>query len=111
MTTTIRRCCCLAVCAVGVAVLGSTALLANAASAPPRWPFSRMQLGLADAPGGAAALAPLRLRYQYLAGGVNTAKGWETWNPDGSFVSRYIAESQAHHIVPVFSYYEIRQSL
>ena len=79
-----------------------------------RWPFSHLQLGLADAPGGAAGLAataPLRLRYQYLAGGVNTGKGWQTWNPGGSFVSDYIAESEAHHLVPVFSYYQIRQSL
>ena len=89
---------------------------AHAGTAPPaiRWPFSHLQLGLADAPGGAAGLAataPFGLRYQYLAGGVNTGKDWQHWNPDGSFVSDYIAESEAHHIVPVFSYYEIRQSL
>ena len=45
------------------------------------------------------------------AGGVNTGHGWTTWNPNGSFVSLYIAESEAHHVVPVFSYYQIRQSL
>ena len=83
-------------------------------AAGPRWPFKQLQLGLANQPGGAAALAavaPLGLRYQYLAGGVNTGKGWQTWNPGGSFVSLYIAESRAHHIVPVFSYYQLRQSL
>src|ERR1019366_7208723 len=36
---------------------------------------------------------------------------WQTWDPGGSFVSDYIAESEAHHMVPVFSYYQIRQSL
>lgn len=42
---------------------------------PHGWPKT-MQLGLTDAPGGAAALrasAPFGFRYQYLAGGVNTA--------------------------------------
>jgi hypothetical protein len=41
---------------------------------PKGWPAT-LQLGLADAPGGAAALhrsVPLAFRYQYLAGGVNT---------------------------------------
>ena len=78
------------------------------------WPLTDLQLGLTSAPGGAAglaAVAPFGLRYQYLAGGVNTGKGWQTWNPGGSFVSRYVAESEAHHIIPVFSYYQIRQSL
>ena len=79
-----------------------------------KWPFRQFQLGLTDQPGGAAALAhgaPMRLRYQYLAGGVNTASGWQTWNTNGTFVSRYIAESRAQHLVSVFSYYQIRQSL
>ena len=67
-----------------------------------------------DGPGGAAALrrfAPFRFRYQYLAGGVNTGQGWSTWNPGGTFVTRYIRESAAHHVTPVFSYYMVRQSL
>jgi hypothetical protein len=102
--------------AVGAAVLS----LAGGASAgdaglppPPRaWPKT-FQLGLADGPGGAAALrrsAPLGFRYQYLAGGVNTGQGWATWNPSGSFVSMYVADSAAHGIVPVFSYYMLLQS-
>jgi hypothetical protein len=68
---------------------------------------------VSDAPGGAAAArasAPFGFRYQYLAGGVNTGKGWPTWNPDGQFVSLYIAESQAAGIIPVFSYYQLLQS-
>jgi hypothetical protein len=67
-----------------------------------------------DSPGGAAALrreAHFGFRYQYLAGGVNTGQGWSTWNPGGTFVTRYIHESAAHGITPVFSYYMVRQSL
>src|SRR5579863_906403 len=80
-------------------------------SAQHSWPFARFQIGLTSQPGTAGALGPLRLRYQYLAGGVNTGHGWTTWNPNGSFASLYVAESEAHHVVPVFSYYQIRQSL
>ncbi len=59
---------------------------------PLGWPH-HLALWLADPPGDAAALvrtAPLDLRYQYLAGGVNTGSGWATWNPGGSFVSMYV---------------------
>ena len=61
---------------------------------PPAWPSDRLELGLADAPGGAAALrasAPFGFRYQYLAGGVNTGNGWSTWNTNGQFVTWYVA--------------------
>ena len=75
---------------------------------------ARIQLGLASAPGGAEAMraaAPFGYRYQYLAGGVNTGVGWSTWNPDGTFVTRYIDESARARITPVFTYYMIRGSL
>ena len=107
-----RRACLLALLLACLGLGGSAQ--GNAQRGTVRWPFTHVQLGLADAPGAAAklaAVAPFGLRYQYLAGGVNTGKGWQTWDPGGSFVSRYISESRAHHIVPVFSYYEIRQSL
>ncbi len=80
---------------------------------PPSWPSDRVELGLADAPGGAAALhasAPFKFRYQYLAGGVNTGNGWSTWNPNGQFVSWYIQDSVDHGFVPVFPYYMLLQS-
>jgi hypothetical protein len=89
---------------------------ASASSAPPplptRWPQT-LQLGLADSPGGAPALhkvAPFGFRYQYLAGGVNTGQGWSTWNPNGSFVTRYERESWAAGVIPVFTYYMLLQS-
>jgi len=108
------------------AILGVVLLLASLApgtvratspglpALPVGWPLSHLAFGLADGPGGASSLqavAPFELRYQYLAGGVNTGAGWQTWNPNGTFVSMYVSESAAHGIVPVFSYYMLRQSL
>src|SRR6267378_4419573 len=79
---------------------------------PHGWPKT-MQLGLTDSPGGAAALrasAPFGLRYQYLAGGVNTGQGWSTWNPDGTFASMYVRDSWTHGQLPVLTYYMLLQS-
>jgi hypothetical protein len=79
---------------------------------PAGWPRT-LQIGLADSPGGAAALrrsAPFGFRYQYLAGGVNTGQGWATWNPDGAFVTSYVKESVAAHVIPVLTYYMLLQS-
>lgn len=88
---------------------GSTSGLAPL---PASWPTT-FELGSADSPGGAAALrtaAPFKFRYQYLAGGVNTGGGWETWNANGDFVKYYIQDSRNNNMIPVFSYYEIFQS-
>jgi hypothetical protein len=79
---------------------------------PAGWPTT-LQIGMADPPGDAATLrkaAPFGFRYQYLAGGVNTGHGWATWNPAGSFVTRYDDESWAAGMIPVFSYYQLLQS-
>jgi hypothetical protein len=79
---------------------------------PAAWPAT-LQLGMADSPGGAGALrqsVPVGLRYQYLAGGVNTGGGWANWNPNGDFARYYIEESRANGVIPVFSYYQIFQS-
>jgi hypothetical protein len=92
-----------------VAVAPAPAALA---ALPARWP-STLQLGMADSPGGAAAMkamAPLGFRYQYLSGGANTGGGWATWNPNGDFVTYYIQDSVANGIVPVFTYYQVLQS-
>ena len=79
---------------------------------PLGWPHA-LVLGLADPPQGAGALAAsggFAVRYQYLSGGVNTGKGWQTWDPGATFVAGYIEESLAEHLLPVFSYYMLRQS-
>jgi hypothetical protein len=68
---------------------------------------------MASSPGDAGAMrrtAPFGFRYQYLAGGVNTGKGWATWNENGTFVDRYIRESVGKKMIPVFSYYMLLQS-
>ncbi len=82
------------------------------AALPPGWP-STLQLGVADSPGGAAAVKAktnFGFRYQYLAGGVNTGNGWATWNANGDFVRYYVQDSVANGITPVFTYYQIFQS-
>jgi hypothetical protein len=82
------------------------------AAIPAGWPH-HVALGLTDQPGDAAALirhAPLDMRYQYLAGGVNTGRGWSTWNPNGTFASMYVNESIANHVIPVLTYYQMLQS-
>jgi hypothetical protein len=63
---------------------------------------------MSEAPG--EHVAPLGFRYQYLAGGVNTAQGWATWNPNGTFASMYVQDSWAHGEVPVLTYYMLLQS-
>jgi hypothetical protein len=95
-----------------LAGLAGTAAPASLPPLPHGWPRT-LQIGLTDSPGGAAALhrsGPFGFRYQYLAGGVGTGNGWATWNPDGTFVTRYVAESRAAHLIPVFSYYMLLQS-
>lgn len=80
---------------------------------PAGWP-NRLELGMGDSPGGAAAMkatAPFAFRYQYLSAGVNTGYGWSTWNPGGDFARYYIEDSIANGIIPVFTYYNIVQSL
>jgi hypothetical protein len=74
---------------VTLALAGSagTASTPKLPALPTTWPHA-LQLGVADDPGGAAALrkaAPFGFRYQYLAGGVNTGQGWATWNPKDHF--------------------------
>jgi hypothetical protein len=99
--------------AVGLIVLFALSTgPAAQAQLPSGWP-ARIELGLADSPGGAAALkatAPFGFRYQYLAGGVNTGSGWATWNPNGDFARYYIEDSVANGIIPVFTYYMMFQS-
>lgn len=68
---------------------------------------------MSDSPSGASALratTDFAFRYQYLAGGVNTNRGWATWNDNGDFARYYIEDSRAHGFIPVFTYYMMPQS-
>ncbi|HEY6506405.1 MAG TPA: hypothetical protein VIY56_00245 [Vicinamibacterales bacterium] len=93
-------------------VLLSAVPVGAQAPLPAGWP-SRVELGMAGGPGGAAAMratAPFTFRYQYLAGGANTGSGWATWNTGGDFARFYIQDSMANGIIPVFTYYMLLQS-
>ena len=86
----------------------------SAADLPPIPPgfTATLELGMASGPGDAATMAetaPFGFRYQYLAGGLQDG-GWQAWDADGRFVERYVAESGAHGITPVFSYYMLVQT-
>src|SRR3979411_3333585 len=94
---------CIACTAVVAATCVASAAAAGLPPLPHGWPRT-LQIGLSDAPGGARALrasASFGFPYQSLPGGVNTGSGWTTWNPDGSFVSLYVRESRAAHVIPV----------
>jgi hypothetical protein len=95
-----------------VPFLGGQAQAQSLAPLPSGWP-NRIELGMADGGGGAAAMkatAPFGFRYQYLAGGANTGNGWANWNPNGDFARFYIEDSAANGIIPVFTYYMLLQS-
>jgi hypothetical protein len=99
-----------------ILILASLALTSSVARAqaplPAAWP-KQIELGLADSPGGAAAMkstTAFKFRYQYLAGGANTGSGWATWNANGDFATFYIQDSIANGIIPVFTYYMMLQS-
>jgi hypothetical protein len=52
------------------------------------------------------------MRYQYLAGGVNTDHPWRSWNqPAGQFATNYFQESERLGMVPCATYYQMYQSL
>lgn len=102
-------------CTTLIAVLFSGVALPAYAQAPlpAGWP-NRFELGIADGPGGAAAMrqtTTFAFRYQYLAGGANTGNGWANWNTNGDFARFYIQDSIASSIIPVFTYYMLLQSL
>jgi hypothetical protein len=96
----------------GISSHGLAWLALAAVPLPIGWP-SHLALGVADSPGDAHQLtrhAPFDLRYQYLAGGVNTGDGWARWDPNGSFASLYVSESLAARTIPVLTYYQMLQS-
>lgn len=48
--------------------------------------------------------------YQYLAGGVNTGGGWQTWNANAQFPLFYAQAAKARGAIPVLTYYMLLQS-
>lgn len=97
---------------------GGSTNVHGGALVPPGMP-THFAFGLMNGPGNVALMNDMRLRngtawdvrYQYLAGGVNTGHGWETWDsPSGQFVTAYMAESTSSHYIPAFVYYELLQS-
>jgi hypothetical protein len=92
---------------------GGHSSVAALPTVPAAWPSDRLELGMADGPGGAAAMqqtADFAFRYQYLAGGVNTGNGWSNWNANAQFVTYYVQDSIANGITPLFTYYMMYQS-
>jgi hypothetical protein len=101
-----------AVPSAGAAATRPPAGAAASLPVPAGWP-SHLALGVSDSPGDAQRLARharFDMRYQYLAGGVNTGGGWATWDPGASFASRYVNESISAHMIPVLTYYQLLQS-
>jgi hypothetical protein len=90
-----------------------------AKAAPAPLPSSRLEFGLSnlDASWMTASGVPWGYRFQYLAGGVNTANPWPTWQdpalPPGQFAVDFMNNSTTApaNYIPVFTYYELLQSL
>ncbi|MFN2543207.1 MAG: hypothetical protein ABR600_01365 [Actinomycetota bacterium] len=53
---------------------------------------------------------PFDYAYQYLAAGVNTGQGWQTWNSNARFPLLYARGAARHGYIPVFPYYMLLQS-
>jgi hypothetical protein len=77
----------------------------------------RLGIGLAAstddlAPSGwvASTGVPFDYAYQYLAGGVNTGGGWQTWNANAQFPLLYAQAAKARGAIPVLTYYMLLQS-
>ena len=112
-----RRSLLLCAAVLAVAVLG-VPRASRAALAAASLDTGRVELGVSSQPTELSWMTssgvPWRYRYQYLAGGVNSGSGWETWQdtslPPGQFVTDYVAASRSAGYVPVFSYYELLQS-
>jgi hypothetical protein len=97
---------------LSLVVAGWPVSAASAQPAPASLP-SHFAFGLGGGQGDAwmpQSGIPWDFRMQYLAGGVNTGHGWETWNPNGTFALNYAQESAQHGYIPVLPYYELLQS-
>jgi len=53
---------------------------------------------------------PFDYAYTYLAAGVNTGNGWQTWNTNAEYPLLYARGARKRGYVPVFPYYMLLQS-
>ena len=85
-----------------------------AGSAAAGWQLpAHFGLGVSSPPNDswlAASGVPWDYAYQYLAGGVNTGSGWQTWNDRGQFPLWYAQGAAKNHAIPVLTYYMLLQS-
>jgi hypothetical protein len=78
---------------------------------------ARLGIGLAASPNDlsptgwvAGTGVPFDYAYQYLAGGVNTGQGWQTWNTAAQFPLWYAQSARSRGAIPVLTYYMLLQS-
>src|SRR5438093_2896133 len=95
--------------------LAPSAPVSTQINSRPLIPSTRLEFGIASQPSDLSWMAssgvPWKYRYTYLAGGVNTGNGWETWNsPAGAYATYYMDASNADGYLPVLPYYELLQS-
>ena len=98
---------------VSFAGVGVAATPSVGSGAVPAGLSPKFQLGIAnfDLAWPNASGVPFGLRSQYLSGGVNTGTGWTTWNnPPGEFALLYMNASDGKGMIPVFDYYQLRES-
>jgi hypothetical protein len=105
---------------IGLTVLALPGRAIGTHSAAAQLPAGRLEFGLANGPTDLSWMTssgvPWKYRYQYLAGGVNTANPWQTWQdpalPPGQFAVDYMKNSSTApaNYIPVFTYYELLQS-
>lgn len=107
-----------AVAAAGLTPIGghNSAYAAGPQGSVPAGLPGHVMLGLESSPSDLGWMtssgARWDARYQYLVGGVNSGHGWSTWNsPSGAFALWYMQASGNAGILPVFSYYQMLQSL
>jgi hypothetical protein len=104
---------CAALLAAAVALSVPAAATAKLPPLPRKWPKKTLMIGGQSFGGEAAsfrAKSGTDIRYQGLAGGVNTGKGWAN-QPSPQYVTTYIKDSRKSHMLPFFMYFQIQQSL
>jgi hypothetical protein len=115
ITIDVRR---FAAVAAAAALLGlAAAAAAPARAAVPTGLPSHFAIGLAGHPDATGIYGwmpnsqiPFDYAYQYLAAGVNTGSGWQTWNENAQFPLWYAQGAAARGYIPVFPYYMLLQS-